>query len=92
MQVMDIEQATLDLIKTFYKVEYTGKITVDKLEPQGYCITLFPQGQYVPTIFYAELDDKKFLKYLREEIRNRKFHLQQYGVLNKVDPIINKQC
>ena len=47
-------------------------------------------------VFYAELDDSKILKYLKEEIRNKKFHLSQYGVLNKREPDlcypINKSC
>ena len=68
MQTTDIEQATLEFIRTFYKLEYVGKIEVKKLNPVGFSVTLFPQGQYVPTTFYAEVDDKKFLKYLREEI------------------------
>ena len=96
MQIQDIEQATLEFIKDFYKKEYTGKIEVKKLEPKGYSVTLFLQGRYVPTTFYAELDDDKFLKYLREEIRNKKYHLQWYGELNKREPYscypINKSC
>lgn len=96
MQTEDIEQATLELIRTFYKKEYIGKIEVKKLEPKGFCVTLFPQGQYIPTTFYAEIDDKKFLKYLREEIRNKKYHLQWYGELNHREPSscypINKSC
>lgn len=96
MQTQDIEQATLEFIRTFYHKEYVGKIKVDKLDPIGYSVTLFPQGQYVPHTIYAELDDKKFLKYLREEIRNRKYHLQWYGELNHREPdlcyLINKSC
>lgn len=96
MQTTDIKQATLDFIKTFCKREYVGKIEVEKLDPVGFMVTLFPQGRYVPSVFYAELEDKKFLKYLREEIRNRKYHLQWYGELNKIEPDscqpINKSC
>lgn len=95
MQTTDIKQATLEFIKTFCKKEYIGKIEVEKLNPQGFSVTLFPQGIYVPTVFYAEVDDKKFLKYLREEIRNKKYHLQWYGELNKREPDycpINKSC
>ena len=96
MQTQDIERATLEYIKTFYNLDYVGKIEVKKLDPVGFSVTLFPQGQYVPTTFYAAIEDKKFLKYLREEIRNRKYHLQWYGELNKREPDlcypINKSC
>jgi hypothetical protein len=55
---------------------------------------MYPQGQYVPMVFYAELDDDKFLKYLREEIRIRNYHLAQYGELNKRERCypITKPC
>lgn len=97
MSITDIEQATLNFIKTFSKREYIGKIKVEKLDPVGFSVTLYPQGRYVPTVFSAEIDDEqKFLKYLREEIRNRKFHLQWYGELNKRESSlcypINKSC
>ncbi len=96
MSIQDIEQATLEFIRVFYNLNYTGKIEVDKLDPVGFSVTLFPQGQYVPVVFYAELDDNKFLKYLKEEIRNRKYHLQWYGELNKREKDlccpINKSC
>ena len=96
MSIQDIEQATLDLIRKFSNYDYTGPIKVSKLNPIGYEIILYPQGQYVPMVFYAELEDDKFLKYLREEIRTKKFHLSQYGVLNKREREtcypINKSC
>ncbi len=96
MSIQDIEQATLEFIKDFYKKEYIGRIEVEKLDPEGYSVSLYPQGYYVPTVIYAELNDDKFIKYLREEIRNRKYHLQWYGQLNKREPDlcypINKSC
>lgn len=86
MQTLDIEQAIRDFIKIISKKEYIGKIKVLELQPQGYEVTLYPQGEYVPMVFYAELDDESFLKYLKEEIRNKKFHFSEYGVLNKFEP------
>ena len=94
MSIQDIEQATLDFIKIYSKKEYIGKINVSKLDPLGYEVTLYPQGEYVPLVFYAELDDENFIKYLKEEVRNKKFHLSNYGVLNKRDITFNltKSC
>lgn len=96
MLIQDIKQVTLDFIKTFYNKNYVGKILVNKLEPVGYEVILYPQGEYVPMVFYAELEDEQFIKYLKEEIRTKKFHLSNYGNLNKKDldicyPI-NKSC
>lgn len=96
MSIQDIKQATLEYIKTFSNYDYSGPIKINKLNPKGYEVTIYPQGQYVPMVFYAELDDEKFLKYLREEIRIKKFHLSQYGILNKRERNlcypINKSC
>lgn len=96
MLIQDIEQATRDLIQKFSNYNYVGPIQVNKLNPIGYEVILYPQGQYVPMVFYAELDDKNFLKYLQKEIRAKSFHLSQYGILNKREPNtcypINKSC
>lgn len=96
MSIQDIKQATLDFIKTYSNKEYIGKITVNKLDPVGYEVIIYPQGTYVPMVFYAELEDEKFLKYLKEEIRIKKFHLSNYGQLDKREPDlcypINKSC
>ena len=96
MLIQDIEQATREYIKTFSNYDYVGPIHINKLDPQGYEVNINPQGPYIPMVFYAELDDSKFLKYLKEEIRIKKFHLSQYGVLNKREPDlcypINKSC
>lgn len=96
MQKQDIEQAILDFIKTYSNKDYVGKIKINNLIPKGYEVILYPQGEFVPLVFYAELDDDKFLKYLKEEIRNKKFHLSNYGELNKREPNlcypINNSC
>lgn len=96
MSIQDIEQATLEFIRDIYKKEYIGRLEVEKINPIGYIVSLYPQGYYVPTVIYAELEDDKFLKYLRDEIRNRKFHFHWYGQLDKREPNlcypINKSC
>lgn len=86
MLIQDIEQVTRDFIKMFSNKEYTGTITVNKLNPIGYEVILYQQGTYVPMVFYAELEGNDFIKFLREEIRAKKFHLSQYGQLNKIEP------
>lgn len=86
MQTTDVKQATLDYIKAFYNLDYIGKIQVEKIDPIGFQVTLYPQGIYVPTVFYAELDDTAFLKYLRDQIRTKGYHLQWYGDLNRREP------
>lgn len=96
MLIQDLEQATLDFIRTIFNVEYTGKIKVSKIDPIGYEVVLYPQGELVPMVIYGELDDTSFLKYLKQELRTKNFHLSTYGQLNKREPVIcnpiSKSC
>ena len=82
----ELEQVIRTSIMDTFKLEYTGKIKIIKLDPIGYSVSLYPQGEYVPLVFDAELEDDLFIKYLIEDLRNRKFHLQWYGTLNKREP------
>lgn len=96
MLIQDLEQVILEYIRDIFKKEYIGKIVIKKLNPIGYSVSLFPQGQYHPHVFDAELEDDKFLKYLKQELRNRRYHLQWYAELNLRDPVpcvpIKKSC
>lgn len=96
MSIQDIEQATLEYIKDIFNKEYIGKIIVKELDPIGYSVSLYPNGQYYPHVFDAELEDDRFLKYLKQELRGRRYHLQWYAELNLRDPVpcepIQKSC
>lgn len=85
MTTTELEQVIRTSICNTFKREYTGKIKIKKLDPVGYSVSLYPQGEYIPLVFDAELEDDLFIKYLIEDIRNRKFHLQWYGTLNKIE-------
>lgn len=81
-----LEQVTRDYILDIYKKEYIGKIKVQKLDPIGYSIHLGLSVPNRPLVIYAELEDDKFLKFLKQELRARSSHLAYYGKLDLVYP------
>lgn len=69
---------------------------IQRLDPIGYCIKLEMDNRYQPITIYAELEDTKFLKFLKQELKNKRFNLIYYGKLQLVYPHdcnpINKAC
>ena len=55
----------------------TGKITVKDLEPEGYSVG-FEVIQYRPLYISATLPDEEFLKYMKQELRNKAFIFARY--------------
>lgn len=86
MTAQDLEQVIHEYIRDIYKKEYIGKIHIQKLNPIGYSIKLGMDVPEKPTTIYAELEDKAFLKFLRQEIKDRLYHLVYYGKLNLFYP------
>ena len=81
----ELEQVIRDTIMDIYHKEYTGKISVQKL-PVGYCIKLGMNTPDQPITIYAELEGRKFLEFLRQEIKDRRFNLVFYGSVNLREP------
>ena len=69
--IQDIEQAILEIFKEEYNKEYVGTIEVTTLDPIGYNVRLGLGNTDKPMFISAELDKDSFLKYFREEVRNR---------------------
>lgn len=96
MTTIELEQVIRGYILDIYKKEYIGKITIQKLHSVGYCIRLGMNTPENPIIIYAELDDQKFLKFLKKELIDRRFNLLHQGELQLTYPYecypINKSC
>lgn len=96
MTEQELEQVIQEYLLDIYKAKYIGKLKVEKLSPFGYQVSLGMNTPECPYIIYAELKDKEFLKFLREELRQRKFDMVFYGKLFKTMPpecnTINKAC
>lgn len=96
MQTQDIEHLILEYIKDISNKIFIGKLSVEKLNPVGYNVKFYIHGRYEPIVIHAELEDEKFLKFIRNEISLKKFHLFDSGELNKREPTlchpIDKSC
>ena len=69
--------AIRDIIRSLHNREFTGKIIVKDLEPEGYSVG-FEVIQYRPVYISATLPDDEFLKYMRQELRNKAFIFARY--------------
>lgn len=84
--IQELDRAIRELLQDSYNLEYIGKLKIEELNPVGYCVTFYMNGEYEPMTIYGELEYDKFLKFLKDEIRRKSFHLSVRGVLNKVEP------
>lgn len=96
MTTTELEQVIRDYFRDFYNKEYLGKIYIQSLNPVGYSIQLELGMRNKPITIYAELDDEPFLKFLKQELRDKRFNLIYYGKLdirNEYDcNPINRPC
>lgn len=96
MTETELEQVTRDYLLDIYKKHYVGKIRVQKLDPIGYSIHLGMSAPEKPLVIYAELEDSEFLKFLRQELKIKRFNLAYYGKLQLTYPYdcnpINTSC
>lgn len=82
MTTTELEQVIQDYFMDIYGKQYIGKMSIQKLDPVGYCIRFFmDRNTNRPTVIYAELEDEKFLKLLKQQIRDMRINLMYYGLL-----------
>ena len=77
MTLQGLEVAIRDLIKELYCKEYVGKLKLEELftsenTHRGYKLTLGMNNVDKPLIISFEGDYKPFLKFLRQEFRDRR--------------------
>ena len=96
MSIQDLERVIHQYILDIYHKKYIGKLDVQKLDPIGYSIKLGMDTPYQPVTIYAEMEDKPFLKFLKQELKNRRLNLLYYGKLQLTYPVdcnpINTAC
>jgi len=80
----DLKQAILDCIRQLYKMEFIGEIKIEDLDPVGYKVSLNLDRSENPLVLIADLPDKEFLDFIREEIRSRKLHKVKHYLATKV--------
>lgn len=84
MTHQDLKQVILDYFRTTYEVEFIGKLEIEDLYPTGYKVKLYLDNDYYPVVIISDLPDEKFIPFIKEELRSRKFHKTQYFALSKL--------
>lgn len=96
MTTQELKQVIQDLFRDIYNKIYIGKLDIEKLNPIGYCIKFGMDRPEKPTVIYAELEDKDFIKFLKEQIKSMRINLLHHGKLYLTYPYdcnpINTQC
>ena len=77
--ITELEQVIREYILDIYGKQYIGKIKILELNPVGYSIKLDIGCPEKPLVIYAELEDSKFLKFLKEELKIKRFNLINFG-------------
>ena len=88
----DLKQAILDCIRQLYKMEFIGEIKIEDLNPIGYKVSLNLDRSENPLVLIADLPDKEFLDFIKEEIRSRKLHKVKHYLATKVPGNIINIC
>ena len=89
-----IEPVILEAVMDIYHKKYVGKLKVNKLT-NGYQLLLWLNKQETPISISADLDAEKFIKYIKEELRSRRYNEVKYYTGYKYDPDtceLNKSC
>lgn len=86
MTTTELEQVIREYIRDIYKKEYIGKLWIQKLNPKGYYIKLGLNTPDQPLVIYGEMEDEDFLKFLKRELKDKRFNLVYYGGLQLTYP------
>lgn len=90
-----MKEEILQIIRDLYCCEYTGLLKVEDI-PGGYCLTIGLNNDEKPLRISASLDKENFLKFIREELRQRRLDgvSYYYGYQHYADPgcPINQSC
>lgn len=73
-------------MRDLYKMDYIGGIKIEDLDPEGYKISFNLDKGENPLVIIADLPDKDFVPFIREELRSRKLHKVQYTNATKLPP------
>ena len=92
MTQAEIEQAILNCFTEVYNVKFIGTLKVERLEPIGLKVRLGIMNDYKPMYISAELDDKQFLKYFKQELYDRNLDMVEFfkGVKSYPDDCIQQ--
>ena len=86
MTPQELEQVIRESITDIYKATYIGKLWVHKIKTGGWKVQFGLHTPDFPLTIYADLDDDKFIKFIKDELRSRRLGSIYFSELNKVYP------
>lgn len=86
MKTQDLRQVILTFIEDYYGKKYIGKLRVTSLPYKGYKVEFGMNTPDQPMVIQAELDDDKFLSFIKEEIKAKRFDVRSFGQVNLRNP------
>ena len=103
MTTQEIEVAILDIIKDIYCKKYTSKLIVTELPGGGYSAKFALNNIDKPLVISAQLNAPDFLKFIKQELRDKSLWRVEYSLgyktypedckekdVNRIDPIYEK--
>ena len=80
-----IKQAILEAVRDIYHKEYIGRLEVKELS-NGFQLLMWFNKPEAPITISAELPTDKFIKFIRQELRDRHFEIVKYFTGYKYEP------
>lgn len=74
----DIKQNILTYIQELYKKKYVGELIVKTIQPYGYQVTFGLNVTEKPLVVAAQLNKCSFLKFIKQDIRDRSMDFVKY--------------
>lgn len=79
-------------MRELYKMEYTGGIKIEDLDPVGYKVSFHLNSPEVALSIISDLPDEEFLPFIKEELRSKKLHKTKYFKTIKLYPTNQNFC
>lgn len=91
MTTEEIKNKILDIVKEVYHYQgdtwiYNGKLDIKELTPVGYIARFGMNNVDKPIVISAELPEEQFLKFIKEELRSRRFNTIKWFIGTKTYP------
>ena len=82
----ELKQTILCLIEQLYNKKYIGKLWIKNLTPIGYQIKFGINNDDKPLVISAELPEDEFIKFMKNELRERRLDYVKYFIGVKTYP------